>query len=404
MRVLFILLAMGVLACGDDGADLDGAMPDASAFDMMMPIDGSVNDSMTSADVSTPDAAIAPDGAAPDATVPDVMVTDAEIVDGSIEPDRGMVEISPVDPCGEDLQVVCGTVIPHFGMVVETERAGLDPSAPGDYAVETTVTQINGPRGDEIPITIYAPYERGVPLIGPMPLVLVLPGFGFSHTGYPHFTEHLASHGFMVVGADVATGGFMDPAVHDQKTEKVLAVLDWALADSPVAERLDADKVASIGHSLGGKLSFYAAALDSRIDMVVAWDPQNGGGPPCFLGDPSCNDFPVAPNCESNESGLIHQIRAESLTFGAEDLIFTPDVHLRADRFYRGAPSPAHFVSMPAAGHAAWSGGGEVSVLSRGVHTALLLNRMMGVTGLDEWLPGGEQLEMAPSVEAVYSK
>ena len=220
-------------------------------------------------------------------------------------------------------------------------------------------------------------------------------------------TRHLVSHGFLVVGANVAEADSMHPAEHDRKVARVLRVLDWVLDESPVAGRVDPERIASMGHSLGGKLSFYAAALDSRIDAVVAWDPQNGGGPPCFLagiapGD--CNDFPVAPNCEANDPGLIHQMQAESLTFGAEDRLITPDSHLWAQNFYRGAPSPAHFVAMPAVGHGAWFADGEVTQLTRGAHTAFLLNRLKGVTGLEAWLPGGERLETGSGVTEVLSK
>ena len=166
-------------------------------------------------------------------------------------------------------------------------------------------------------------------------------------------------------------------------------------------------KIAILGHSQGGKLAFYAAALDARVDIVVGWDPQNGGGPPCFLGETDqgyCNDYPVAPNCEANDSGVVHQIRAASLVFGAQDATLTPDVHLRAEQFYRGSPSPAYFVSMPDAGHGAWFSDGEVSTLTRGVHTALLLSKMMGYENLEDWLPTGSIVSQFNDVAEVRSK
>ena len=125
-------------------------------------------------------------------------------------------------------------------------------------------------------------------------------------------------------------------------------------------------------------MAFYAAALDTRIDLVIALDPQNGGGPPCFLGETAqgdCNDFPVAPNCQAESSGILHQMQAESLIFGAEDTILTPDSHHWAREFYRGSPSPTHFISMPDVGHVAWSIDNDESTLSRGVYTAFLLSR-----------------------------
>jgi dienelactone hydrolase len=169
-------------------------------------------------------------------------------------------------------------------------------------------------------------------------------------------------------------------------------VIDWALTEGPHVANIDATKVAAMGHSFGGKIAFYAASLDDRIDLAVGWDPQNSGGPPCFLGDlagGSCDDFPVAPNCEADDPGRMHLMHAETLVFATEDETITPDAHLRAWNFYRGAPSPASYVHFGSAGHAAWTTNGEVSALTRRVHTATLLSRLAGWRGLNDWLPGG---------------
>jgi pimeloyl-ACP methyl ester carboxylesterase len=46
-------------------------------------------------------------------------------------------------------------------------------------------------------------------------------------------------------------------------------------------ERVDADRIGIIGHSLGGKMAFYAGCLDPRIKVIVAsdfgigWDQTN---------------------------------------------------------------------------------------------------------------------------------
>ena len=154
-------------------------------------------------------------------------------------------------------------------------------------------------------------------------------------------------------------------------------------------------------------MSFYAASLDPRIDLVAAWDPSNSGGPPCFLGDlagGSCNDFAVAPNCEADDSGRLHLIQAESLIFGAQDMTLTPDTHLHADRFFYGAPSPTVFISMPDVGHQDWAVASETSSLSIAVSTAWLLTRLMGAEGLESGLPTGEIVTGSDLVDAVYTK
>ena len=59
---------------------------------------------------------------------------------------------------------------------------------------------------------------------------------------------------------------------------------------------------------------------------------------------------------------------------------------------------------MPAVGHTAWTHAGDVSTLTRGIHTALFLNRLTGMTDLDEWLPGGQRLIDATEIDSVRSK
>jgi hypothetical protein len=78
---------------------------------------------------------------------------------------------------------------------------------------------------------------------------------------------------------------------------------------------------------------------------------------------------------------------AEGLVFAAEDPTLTPDAHLRAVHFYRGAPTPAYLLHFPTAGHAEWSKDGDVAHVTDAVVTALLLTRFEGYSGLEAWLP-----------------
>lgn len=316
----------------------------------------------------------------------------------------------PADPCGRDLDAHNGTASVRLARVPQGGVFQGDPNDPGAFQVIRRNGRVDNPnRGrDAISVTSYVPSIDGqAAAVGPFPLVIMMPGFGASYTQYGHFTEHLASHGFVVVGLDFPSTGFLAPAAHDLNALEAVAVLDWAVGAGPFAPQIDATKVAAVGHSLGGKISFYAASLDPRIDIVVGWDPQNSGGPPCNvdgLAPGDCNDFPVAPNCEAREPGLLWQMHAETLVFAAEDGLLTPDAHLRASNFYRGAPSPAHYVHLPDASHAAWVFDGAESAVSRRVHTALLLTRFYGMTGLESWLPGGADLGRVDIVDDARSK
>ena len=145
-------------------------------------------------------------------------------------------------------------------------------------------------------------------------------------------------------------------------------------------------KIAVAGHSKGGKVSFFTAVIDDRVDLAIGWDPSNSGGPPCFIGNVvpglSCNALPAAPNCMIESPGNLHFMQAESLVLGEpRDNAVNPDKHHNSVHFYRGAPSPASLVLFNA-GHVAplpmevlgLSIAGDATVIkwNKAVHMALL--------------------------------
>jgi dienelactone hydrolase len=230
-------------------------------------------------------------------------------------------------------------------------------------------------------------------------LVVMLPGFATSHSAYTAYAEHLASHGFVVVGVDTRSNLLMSS--HDTEAVEVVRTLDWLLEDSPFKQRIDATKVAVAGHSKGGKLAFFAAALDARIDVVIGWDPVNGGGGPCAF-DPNCNAMPVAPNCAVMAQGIEQYMRAESLVIGAPpDPDLNPEASQNCVHFYRGAPSPAALIVL-ATSHAAWSAGAnepDVFRITKAATLARLLQRFRNVAGLDDYLPESAKLAADVRIE-----
>ena len=308
------------------------------------------------------------------------------------------------DCTAEDLDADNGQVAPDFGDVPGGSFEA-DPLEAGTFAVRTSDHDVANPNEDRdgLETTVYLPEADA-----PMPLLLLMPGFTLSHRDSAHFSEHFASHGIAVGGFTPRAWGFLNVNQDNAKTTaEAIAVLDWALSEeSPLSGRVDLEKIGVVGYSEGGKIAFHAAAIEPRFKLLVAWDPQNGGGAPCFVPifGGACNNSPAAPNCETEESGVLHQVRAESLIFAARDTSATPDGHMRAEHFYRGAPSPSHLVYMPDVGHTGWlSDGGAVEVSKR-VQLALVLARFRGMSGLDEYLPGGGYAASADGVQDVRSK
>lgn len=245
---------------------------------------------------------------------------------------------------------------------------GTDPlELPGSYGVfRSELFDVPNPEVPDEPIRarIHAPSADGGLSVdeGPFPMVLFMPGFGATLDAYDMYASHLASHGFIVASMDFRLPGGVDGR-HDYLARQALYVIDHALGSaSPVWGHVDASKIATAGHSLGGKIAFYAAALDSRIEVVMALDPSNGGGPPCFISPEWCNAYPVAPNVETGAIGLLDQVDAASFIMRAAPDAFNPDPQSNAEHFFFGLDGqgahavgpPALYFDVGAAGHASW--------------------------------------------------
>jgi dienelactone hydrolase len=357
----------------------------------------------------------------------------AELDDAGLPP---LPEAAPA--CGDELDFVGGRVKPDWGNVPQSDETNVDPSKPGRFGVfeaEITLPLVAETRvgasyeisitAGELKGTVYAPAKgtgaAGRPAAGKFPLVVGAPGFQATYQDYAGYFRHFATHGFWVLG--IQTRGSSTTAEHDKEALETSQAISWMLDQSPYADSLDPEQISLTGHSKGGKVSFFTAAIDPRVDLVVGWDPSNAGGPPCGpiadLAGTECNRFPVAPNClaesaqNAKADGILQWMRAETLVFGAPaDPLTNPTPEHNSLNFYRGAPSPAALVYFNA-GHAAWIEGGvggilgnaEVIRITKTVQTAKLLSVFKGVEQLENWLPGGAFLaEAAPLVTQVESK
>jgi pimeloyl-ACP methyl ester carboxylesterase len=324
--------------------------------------------------------------------------------------DSGEVSAVPVDPCDDALDAQPGTIaldLGAFDPTVAPRAFEGDPANDGPYEVLELDVTIPNPdaQREALPATFYAP-KLAQGATERLPLVLVMHGFGLTHPSYAHFSRHFASHGLIALGISLPPSL---TAAHDKNADEAIAAIDYALGQDAPAEligRVDSDRVAATGHSLGGKIAFYAAALDPRIDIVIGWDPSNAGGPPCFIDPAACNGFPVAPNCLSTMSGLVHMLRAESVVFRAAADGANPEPAHNAIHFYRGAPAPATLIDFDQnVLHGDFADpSAAVIAHTRRVQIALVLERFLGVTGLEAYLPGGAEIASDPLVVRVVSR
>ena len=154
---------------------------------------------------------------------------------------------------------------------------------------------------DTIETTIYFPTSNtcGNSLSAPYPAIAFAHGFslfGFSdgraeNSGHG---SHLASWGYVVAIPTL-------PDEADPRASDVIEVLDYlaeqtAVSNSFLYNKVDNNRFATAGYSLGGTTALMVAARDSRIQAVFALDPVFHTGGPGGGGDPIWD-----PELESDE-------------------------------------------------------------------------------------------------------
>jgi pimeloyl-ACP methyl ester carboxylesterase len=291
------------------------------------------------------------------------------------------------------------TLAVHFLLA----SCAVDPlEKPGGYDVyRSEQISIPNPEDPEEPIQarITAPSTDGGQSIsaGLFELVVFMPGFGATYPFYDMYAKHLSSHGSIVVGMNFRLPTGPDGR-HDYLARQTIYVVDYVVGNGgPLEEHVDPSKIATAGHSLGGKIAFYAAALDPRISLVMALDPSNGGGPPCFISEEWCNAYPVAPNISTGAAGLLDQVHAASFIMRAAPDAFNPDPQSNAEHFFYGLDGqgthavspPALYFDMGSAGHASWLFLGNLNVprITKRTMVAWLKTHFYGES-LEEYFTG----------------
>ncbi|RZS34008.1 dienelactone hydrolase [Herbihabitans rhizosphaerae] len=137
-----------------------------------------------------------------------------------------------------------------------------DPEKPGPFQVE----KVAAPAGPGFAGgNLWIP-RGGTGLFGG---VAVSPGFTELEPAISWYGPHLASHGFVVVTMNTLSP-FDQP---DQRGDQLLAALDYVTKSSPAKDKVDAGRLAVMGHSMGGGGSLAAAVKQPALKAAVPLAP-----------------------------------------------------------------------------------------------------------------------------------
>lgn len=210
----------------------------------------------------------------------------------------------------------------------------------GPWAMgEITLVLQDQARGRKVEVLLIYPKSSE-----PLPWVVFSPGFLFTGPAYRSWGELLASHGMATALLSYAYSLFNSD--HRVLVRDLIFVLDTLPQEARrYGVRLDPSRVGLVGHSLGGKISFLAAAARD-VRAVVGLDPVDGGAP-------GTSD----PVRFSSALAVMGSVTAPVLLVGAEygervkfgTPCAPPDANFR--KFFEAALGPALEVEQRGAGH-----------------------------------------------------
>ncbi len=173
------------------------------------------------------------------------------------------------------------------------------PDVAGPFAVTKSTATVAGGS-----LVIYSPTISG----RKVPLVIMKHGFQLKTSNYNELCTRIASHGFVVVGVDTG-GSIVGGPTNVDERDTTVASIAYAITNLAL---VDADKIAVMGHSRGGKIAAMVTAADARVDATLLLDPVNGCGMGAFSA--TCPDItataiantitkPIGIMGETNNSG-----------------------------------------------------------------------------------------------------
>ncbi|GHD24218.1 dienelactone hydrolase family protein [Nocardiopsis kunsanensis] len=146
---------------------------------------------------------------------------------------------------------------PHERGPDPTEESVTAPTGPFDTDTENVSSLVSGFGGG----TIYYPTDDSEGTFGG---VVVAPGYTASESSMSWYGERIASQGFVVFTIDTNTR-YDQPNSRGRQME---SALDYLVEDSDVDDMVDGDRLALMGHSMGGGGTL--AAAEDRPELRAA--------------------------------------------------------------------------------------------------------------------------------------
>ncbi|WP_456286647.1 alpha/beta hydrolase [Microbacterium sp. JZ70] len=168
--------------------------------------------------------------------------------------------------------------------------------------------------------TIYFPSGQQGVAFG---AVAISPGYTASQSSIAWLGPRIASQGFVVFTIDTL-GRYDQPG---QRGDQLLAALDYLVSSSDVRDIVDPNRLAVMGHSMGGGGAFEAAKDDPSLQAAIAMTPWDAD-----------KTFP--------------EVSTPTLVFGAERDTVAP-VARHAIPLYEGLPAdlPRAYLELRGASH-----------------------------------------------------
>lgn len=163
--------------------------------------------------------------------------------------------------------------MPKTGLAA-THPIAMQPGERGPCAISSSIVTIDG----ELTTHLYVPTADtcGAGIAAPYPAIAFAHGFsmfGLTNGAQDNAGngEHLASWGYVAAIPELPD----DFEARLAAMQRVLSYLETqaALEGSALYQRVDTDRLAAAGHSLGGATALALAAHDDRLRAVVALDP-----------------------------------------------------------------------------------------------------------------------------------
>src|SRR5690606_12614854 len=115
---------------------------------------------------------------------------------------------------------------------------------------------------------IYYPTTRNEGTFG---VVAVSPGYTAGRSSMAWLASRIASHGFVVINIDTITRSDQPSS----RGRQLLAALDYVTGSSGVRDRIDPNRQAVVGHSMGGGGTLHAATSRPSLKAAVPLTPWN---------------------------------------------------------------------------------------------------------------------------------